>query len=138
MNYIRVILEAILVGFYEVILYFIFSIFINNLYLLLLVVGFFKHFFGYYLGFHKWYCNNGVACINANIIKNNYESISNNLIKNSFEESIIQLILGIFLSIFLTDLYLFFTIGFILHIIAEYLGIHKQFCRKNCQKDTNY
>ena len=46
----------------------------------------------------------------------------------------INLILGILLAGFLAKEYLFFAIGIILHIAAESLGIHNNFCRDNCEK----
>ena len=60
MNYI---IEAILVGSYTCLIYMIFSRFIKNFFLLLLVVGFFKHLLASSLELHTWYCNNGEACL---------------------------------------------------------------------------
>jgi hypothetical protein len=133
MNYI---LEAILVGLYEIILYYIFSLFITNFYILLLVVGFFKHFLGKVLNIHRWYCNYGSACLNTLTQKQKYIANSLHLLRSSIGEAFAHLILGILLAAFLNNkIYVFFAIGVILHITAENLGIHNQFCREVCEKD---
>ena len=110
----------------------IFSPFIKNLYLLLLVVGFFKHFLGSGFGIHTWYCNNGEACLKVLSQDQNYSANTLYLIRESIYESLMFLFLGVILNYKLTNLYLFFSIGVILHIISEKLGIHKTFCKKTC------
>ena len=129
MNYI---FESVLVGLYTCLIYMIFSPFIKNLYLLLLVVGFFKHFLGSGFGIHTWYCNNGEACLKVLSQDQNYSANTLYLIRESIYESLMFLFLGVILNYKLTNLYLFFSIGVILHIISEKLGIHKTFCQKTC------
>ena len=131
MNYI---LEAILVGLYEMVLYFIFSLYIKNFYVLLLVVGFCKHFLGKLIGLQTWFCNNGSACIKTRSQIQKYVANSIHLLRSWVGEAIAHLILGILLAGFLAKEYLFFAIGIILHIAAESLGIHNNFCRDNCEK----
>jgi hypothetical protein len=133
MNYI---FEAILVGLYEVILYFAFSQFIKNFFVLLLVIGFCKHFLGKLLGLQTWYCNNGSACIK--VLSQNQKYIANSIhfLRSSIGEAIAHLCLGILLAKFLAKEYLFFAIGVILHIAAESLGVHNNFCRENCEKSV--
>jgi hypothetical protein len=133
MNYI---FEAILVGLYEVSLYFVFSQFIKNLFVLLLVIGFCKHFLGKLLGLQTWYCNNGSACIK--VLSQNQKYIANSIhfLRSSIGESIAHLVLGILLAKFLAKEYLFFAIGVILHIAAETLGVHNNFCRESCEKSV--
>ena len=135
MNYI---FEAILVGGYEMVLYYIFSPFIKNFYLLLLTVGFSKHFLGKLLGIQTWYCNNGSVCIKTLSQKHKYIANDNYFLRSSIGEAIAHLILGILLAKFLAKEYLFFAIGFILHISAESLGVHNKFCRDNCQRTTTH
>ena len=129
MNYI---IEAILVGIYTCLIYMIFSRFIKNFFLLLLVVGFFKHLLASSLELHTWYCNNGEACIKSLSQDQNYIANTLYLIRESIYEAISFFILGLILSYQLTKIYLFFAIGVILHIIAEKWGIHKTFCKKTC------
>jgi len=131
MNYI---FEAILVGLYEVILYYIFSQFIKTFYILLLVVGFCKHFLGKLIGLQTWYCNNGSACIKTLSQKQKYIANDIHFLRSSVGEAIAHLILGILLYKFLAKEYLFFAIGVILHIAAEYLGVHNKFCKDACEK----
>jgi hypothetical protein len=133
MNYI---FEAILVGLYEVCLYFVFSQFIKNFFVLLLVIGFCKHFLGKLLGLQTWYCNNGSACIK--VLSQNQKYIANSIhfLRSSIGEAIAHLVLGILLAKFLAKEYLFFAIGVILHIVAESLGVHNNFCRENCEKSV--
>ena len=133
MNYI---FEAILVGLYEVCLYFVFSQFIKNFFVLLLVIGFCKHFLGKLLGLQTWYCNNGSACVK--VLSQNQKYIANyiHLLRSSTGEAIAHLVLGILLAKFLAKEYLFFAIGVILHIVAEKLGVHNDFCRENCEKSV--
>ena len=131
MNYI---IEAIIVGLYTVLIYMIFTPFIKNLNMLLLVVGFFKHFLGSGFGIHTWYCNNGEACLKLLSQDQYYTANTIYLIRDSIYEAIIFVIAGNILNYKLTNVYLFFMIGFTLHIISENLLVHKEFCRKTCNK----
>ena len=130
------ILEAFIVGIYTSLIYIIVShiLKINNLWLLL-VVGFCKHFFGYYLKIHTWYCNNGYSC-NTNLLKYTAKSNILTLIFYSFGEALMFVMIGTILNFFkLTNknhLQLFFIIGFAMHVLAEILGIHKWFCETEC------
>lgn len=135
MNYI---IESLLVGVYTYLIYLLFSPFIKNFYLLLLVCGFFKHFLGSSFGLWTWYCNNGEACLKVLSQDQNYEANTIYLIRDSIYEAILFLIVGFILSILttkkLTNSILFVMIGIILHIGSEHIGIHKSFCRKTCDK----
>jgi len=104
---------------------------------LLLVVGFFKHFLGSSLGLHTWYCNNGSACIRDRNINRNKNKEANTLylLRNSIYEALLYLVVGFILQGILTNMALFFAIGVILHILAEKLLIHRYFCRGSCIKE---
>lgn len=133
------IIESLLVGLYTWFIYMIFSFFFTkNLYILLLVVGFSKHFLGYVLQIHTWYCNNGYACIKS--LNNYYESKPLHLIRDSLLEAILFLVVGFILNSLvprkLTNSILFFTIGVTLHIIFEKLLVHKYFCETRCKIKT--
>jgi hypothetical protein len=135
MNYI---IESIFVGLYSVCVYLFFSCCIyfspKNIYLLLLLVGFFKHFLGYILNIHTWYCNNGEACLKNLDQNERYIASSVNLLRDSILEAISYLFLGLILRNIVKDVYLFFMIGFILHILSEKLKIHTYFCVNYCNK----
>ena len=89
MNYI---IESIFVGIYTCFIYLLFSPFIKNFYILLLVCGFFKHLLGSSFGLWTWYCNNGEACLKVLSQDQKYESNTLYLIRESIYESIIFLI----------------------------------------------
>ncbi len=125
------IIEALFVGVYSVILYLLLTPFTKNIYILLLVVGFLKHILGSILGIHQWYCNNGYAC--KNIKHREHKVYSEDLIIRSILESLIYLSVGIMLIMYLEGVYLFFVIGFIMHILSEILLVHRYFCVTSCK-----
>ena len=130
MNYI---IESVFVGVYVCFIYLLFSPFIKNFYLLLLVCGFFKHFLGSSFGLWTWYCNNGEACLKILSQVHYYEANTLYLIRESIYESIIFLITGTILSFIIPkSIYLFLIMGILLHIGSEKTGIHKSFCRNSC------
>ena len=135
MNYI---IEAVFVGIYASINYVLFCPFIKNFSILLLVCGFFKHFLGSSLNIWTWYCNNGQACVK--VLSQDHYYISNTLylLRSSVYEAIIFLIVGTILHPIIKHLLLlFFIMGLTLHIISEKIGIHKYFCKTNCNIATN-
>ena len=132
MNYL---FESIFVGVYTSFIYLLFSPFIKNFYVLLLVCGFFKHLLGSIIGIWTWYCNNGDACVKVLRQDQKYKSNTLQLISESIYESFIFLIVGTMLSFIVKKgIYLFFIMGIILHMMGEYSGIHKKFCRNTCDK----
>ena len=132
MNYI---IESLFVGVYTCFIYLLFSPFIKNFYLLLLVCGFFKHFLGSSFGLWTWYCNNGEACLRVLSQDQYYEANTLYLIRESIYESIIFLITGTIISFIIPkNIYSFLIMGILLHIWGEKSGIHKSFCRNSCDK----
>lgn len=151
------ILEAVGVGVYSVLLFIVFSSiltkFNTNTYVALLLIGFFKHFLGYYVGLQTWYCNNGGSCVSLHkkqeTLTTKYVGIPTNLIYNSIIEAFFYLFIGAILYWILLyslnktllvyiNFILYFLLGFILHIMANKLGIHKSFCINNCIPLANY
>lgn len=131
------IIESLLVGIYTWFIYMLFLPFIKNFYLLLLVVGFFKHFLGSSLQLHTLYCNNGNQCLKVLSQDQYYEANTTYILRDSLLESILFLVIGVLLNYKLTNSILFFTIGVILHIISEKLLVHKYFCLTTCSIDKN-
>ncbi len=128
MNYV---IESFIVGIYSIILCSITSNFIKNIYLLLFLIGFLKHLFGFIFNIHTLYCNYGYAC------KKNYNSkyaiYSNKIWIESIIEGILYLFLGTILHKFIKNkIIVFFVIGVILHIVFEILNVHKSFCKNRC------
>ena len=100
--------------------------------MLLLVVGFFKHFLGSSLQIHDWYCNTGEACLKVLSQDQTYEANTLHLLRDSLIESLLFLVVGVILSYKLTNSIMFLVIGIILHILAEKLLVHKYFCKTTC------
>ena len=130
------ILEAAIVGIYSAFIYCLLLPFsIANKYILFFVVGFFKHFFAYFIGIQTYYCNNGYSCD-----ENENEKKTNTTHGEVFVESIFEGIAFIIFCLFFSQVaylrnncvLLFFAVGFSLHIIFEIIGIHKYFCRVKC------
>lgn len=120
------IIEAIIVGIYCLLLYYLFPI--NNFYIQLFIIGFIKHYLSYYIKLHDYYCNNGHACNNKNT-----KSINYNIFGQSILEAITFIIFGyIFDNILFDKSYTYFFIGFTLHILAENINLHKFFCNNYC------
>jgi hypothetical protein len=125
------ILESILVGLYCSGLYNILSRVISSSYLLLFLIGFIKHYIAYYLCIHSIYCKYDEVC------KGYHKPVTYLpivLIDSLLEGAVFVLVGGLFMRIvpFLQPLYLFFTLGAMIHIISEHVGIHTYYC------DTRY
>jgi len=138
----RYLLEAFFVGIYSVIIYFIVSFFISSFALSLLIVGFLKHYLGYYIGIHTLYCKYGEKCMNIHNNNTNYISNNNFIHYFSFIELLFYFILGYIIAIFffwiknptIKNIIIFFFVGFTLHILSEKYLIHNIFCSVNCNK----
>lgn len=134
------IIESILIGIYCVIIYFFVNLFFTTPFFMfitiLFITGFLKHYLSYYLGLHSWYCKNGYSCKfiynrDAKLNKNKYIFIE------SIGEGILFLLVGLFFKNIITNKYLIiFSIGFILHMIFEIIGIHKYFCLVRCLEEN--
>jgi len=105
----------------------------KNIYLLLFLVGFSKHLFGYIFNLHLYYCKYGNACTN----KTTYKTTELNVVVESLFEGILFIVLGsvLLFSSYLqkNKVFMFFFIGFILHVLFELLGIHTKFCQERCK-----
>ena len=122
-----IIFEAFLVGFYVLLLVFLFRLIIKtDLYIELFIIGFFKHLLSYYLGLQTKYC-----IIYKN---NNYDAKSSNIIIECLFEGLAFIYFGYLLKLFINPQnYSFaFILGFIIHLIADFYGIHKLFLIYNC------
>lgn len=135
------IFESLFVGFYTAILWNIITSLLqlkldNNC--VFFILGFMKHYLGKILGLHKYYCNNGYACVALNKIK--FHNLQNDLYNNLLLESIIEglafvMLCNIIKKMFKLDNIDFITIfivGILLHIFAEFTGLHTYFCLNSC------
>jgi len=97
----------------------------------LFVLGFLKHFLGYYIGIHDLYCKSKIPGTVA------YERLST-LILESILEGIAFMAVGKLLLYSKIDtLSTMFLIPFILHVVAETTGIHKLFLDNKCRMISN-
>lgn len=127
------ILESVLVGCYTYLLYNIASYFlITNIPVILIIVGFFKHILGYYLGIWDWYCKHS----NIYVYKlNSCKCTTNiyNLVLESILESIIFLLFGLTLHLFILNTnMLFILLGVFIHILSEITNVHAVFLKTHC------
>lgn len=117
-------IEALLIGIYTSFLSLLLNININ-VYIYLFIIGFFKHLIGYYIGLHNYYC-----------FTNHKKSvlISNIIFKDSIYEGLCFIIIGIIIiRLFNFNLFIsLFITGFLFHIIAEYIKLHKYFIDYRC------
>lgn len=151
--WLNIFLEAVFVGVYCVVLFLLITaggllgggggLTLGFLFWL----GFLKHFLGYWLGLHSLYCKYGAAC-NPNILRetnvwmtHKMTSIMQRLMKDNISfyvwllvecvlEGIAFVLVGsvLMMWIFKRRLVVVFMIGFILHLLAEVLGLHSLFC----------
>ena len=126
-------IESFLVGLYASIVYLIMQSFIKGIILLLFSIGFCKHFAGYFLQMHTYFCN---RCNVPYHNLNNYVAKHKYLLIDSTLEGIYFLVVGyLFFNLckkLISRFSFIFLIGMLTHIIAEYAGIHTFFCNKRC------
>jgi hypothetical protein len=131
----KLIIEALFVGLYTIFIYFIIY-FIesytclchNYLYMIFFIVGFCKHWFGYYTGIQSYYCNT---------VNNSHTSynvaLPRNLLLYSIIEGFVFIFIATILHFFIKSIWisLLFT-GIIIHLLAEIIGVHKYFIKYSC------
>ena len=123
----KLLFESLFVGVYTCIISIFVSFLVSsNFTLLLFVVGFLKHFLGYYLKIQDYYCG---ICVKGS---KSYTT-KQILLGESILEGGVFIILGLLLKVFIENRWiLMFLLGFLLHIIAEFVGVHKYFCKNRC------
>ena len=124
-------IESILVGLYCAFLYSVLSPYII-LPILLFVIGFVKHYVAYYMLLHDYYCKYGDACIQ---LHRDTRKIDPPIIVESLLEGCVFVIVGLLLCFMpkINGMEMLFLVGFLLHIGAEWSGIHTYFCRDLCE-----
>jgi hypothetical protein len=124
---IEVIIEALFAAFYSLFIMIILKPFISTQ-ILWFCIGFSKHFIGYFIGLHTYYCKFGSACKNHTGIT----ADSTYIIPHSILEGLAFAYIGYFAKEY--NPYLSITIaGFLIHILAELSGLHKYFCSHMCK-----
>jgi hypothetical protein len=138
----RYLFESVLIGIFSVIIYFFISYFIPSFFLSLLIVGFTKHYLGYYIGIHTFYCKYGDKCLKLHNDNTNYISNNNFIYYYCLLDVFLYFIFGYILAILffwihnlkIKYIIIFFLIGFIIHMFCEKYFIHDMFCMMNCNK----
>lgn len=128
-------IEAIFIGLYTFILSSLLNLIVNfNIQLFL--TGFIKHLSGYYIGLHYYYCNNN-NFYNNNFYNNKYSYKNDYLLSQSIYEGILFILIGNILNYYISNQkFIYFGIGFLLHIISEKIGYHKYFINNYCIKNS--
>lgn len=114
------------------------SFFQSNVFVFLFVLGFLKHFMGYYLGLHTYYCKNPDS---TGYLQNKTTSIqcidsipfTSKLFMASIFEGLLFIGMGwLFFDVLRASnhpaLSIFF-IGVLLHIFSDIVGGHRYFCQ---------
>ena len=148
----KLLIETVFVGLYTQCIYFLLRIiFLQlpihihsiNINIQIFVVGFLKHFLGYYTGIQSYYCNHYGPYDYFNKTQNQYKSaFPKNLIILSLLEGFGFVFIASFFINFLqiirverkyNNLYIIlFLVGATLHLLAEITGIHKYFITNYC------
>ena len=121
-------LEPVFIGLYSLFLYIcIFNILPKwNVYLTFFIVGFVKHTLGYFLNIHEYYYRH--VCK-----KKHCKTTMKSLFIESIFEGCLFIIVGTLLSLVVTSKStVYFTIGVLLHIFSELIGLHQRFCNNKC------
>ena len=129
----NIIIESIYVGLFVLSIGIIVIKFVNGI-IGYYIIGFLKHFLGYYLGIQDYYCNYGNKCVEVNKDRGKLKASNKKLLIESLLEGIVFMIMGIIIEIVVKNEYIIlFLIGFIIHMISEWIGIHLYFCDYNCK-----
>lgn len=97
----------------------------------LFALGFAKHFLGYQLGLHGYYCERGRACACGRPMK--ARAAGGFLITDSVLEGLVFCLAGRAAGMFRSAAVGFFVAGAALHIAAEALHVHAMFCKLRCE-----
>jgi hypothetical protein len=126
------IFESFFVGLYSSIIFLILNKIIKvEINLLIFLTGFAKHFLGWLLQIHTYYCNYGYACKKQSKTSSNYTHML--LVECVLEGIVFVLFYNVIKRIHkMKTIYIIFIIGILLHILAEKLKIHSFFCEKRC------
>lgn len=125
------IFESFLVGLYSSIIFFILNKTIKvDTNVLVFLTGFAKHFLGWFLQIHTYYCKYGYACKK----QSNSSKYTHMLLLECILEGIVFVLFYNLIKRMhkLKTIYIIFIIGILLHILAENLKIHSFFCKKRC------
>jgi hypothetical protein len=116
-------LQSIFVGLYSLVIHWGLSGIVIHApeYVIMFILGCFKHAFGYFIGLHAYFCkcsrNKKMTMPTA------FENVGEGVLFVVMNE-LLWFIQNIHLKVF--------WIGVLIHLIAEFIGFHKWFCRTHC------
>jgi hypothetical protein len=123
--------EALFVGFYSLIIFIILKPFAPKQ-ILWFCVGFFKHFMGYFIGLHTYYCKYGHACNKRKVSGTDIRADITYLLPRSILEGLLFILIGYFTRGY--NPYVAVAVaGVAIHLLAELSGLHKYFCSHVCK-----
>jgi hypothetical protein len=133
--------ESVLVGVYSCVIFWLVSGLSTSFAVSLFVCGFLKHMCGYYIGVHSYYCDSGYACKRVGNRGPNpgVEYQCRGGITRLTFESILEGFCFVFFGLLFSGVIRskfcnVFSIGVVLHLVCEWTGMHRYFCRKMCRK----
>lgn len=97
----------------------------------LFALGFAKHFLGFHLGLHGYYCERGRACACGRPMR--ARAVGGHLIADSVLEGLLFCVAGRAAWLFRARAVGFFVTGVALHVAAELLLVHAMFCKHRCE-----
>jgi len=123
------IFESFFVGLYSVTIFSITNMLGCglNMNAIAFITGFLKHFLGWFLQLHFYYCKEKWKC------EKHIDNFVVLLLECFLEGVVFVLLYNLLRSQNMSYSQIFFSIGVILHILSENLGIHKQFCESRCE-----
>lgn len=146
----KLLIETIFIGLYTQCIYFLLCILFVQLpihsidiKIQFFIVGFLKHFLGYYTGIQSYYCNNYNNKNGNNIINSYYKyALPKNLMVFSLLEGFVFVFIASLLLYFFqiirverkynNNYIILFLVGATLHLLAEITGVHKYFYTNYC------
>ena len=124
----NLLVEQLIVGLFTSLIYLLLFFMRFKYSILLFLIGFFKHLLGYYVGLQDIYCEHHKPGSTARI------KLSE-LLFESVLEGLLFLIFGFILIKFNVNQNIVpFILGFTIHIISEFIGIHYIFIENRCKE----
>jgi len=124
----NLLVEQLIVGLFTSLIYLLLFFMRFKYLILLFLIGFLKHLLGYYVGLQDIYCNHHKPGTTAKVKLPE-------LLFESFVEGLLFLIFGFILIKFNVNRNIIpFILGFTIHIISEFIGIHYIFIENRCKE----
>lgn len=131
--------ESVIVGLYTMSIFLALQAYVLDNRTIWFFTGFLKHFLGWAIGIHTYYCKFGNACqryVNGKNTKRKFLFSGQILLESIGEGLLFVAFLTLLFRIFKKNKYLtLFAAGFVLHMGFELLGGHNKFCLDGCTRN---